>query len=338
MSVAQFHIDDLLGPISSEQPAGVDLRWAPEWDRIKEARRSDDQLASGKWAKKESKSADWRLTQELTMSLLRDRSKDLQLAMWMTEANIKLQGFAGLRDGLRTTRELMIRYWDKGLYPKMEDGPEDRAGPLEWLNDKLVDSIRAIPITARTDQGTDYSLIDFEDARRTGSEANCRTEHGDIDENKKRNYDQALADGHISMEMFERAVKETKRNSYEELHSNFIEAHQEFIALDKIVDERFGDAAPALSACRTGLNNISQAISDILDKVRLAEPDPKFGAKTKANRDAPSEQGVRSSANRSEPLVVRFPPSIESQPSAGATWQEAENLVRSGDTEKGLSR
>jgi len=218
MSVAQFHIDDLLGPISSEQPAGVDLRWAPEWDRIKEARRSDDQLESGKWAKKESKSADWRLTQELTMSLLRDRSKDLQLAMWMTEANVKLQGFAGLRDGLKTARELMIRYWDKGLYPKMEDGPEDRAGPLEWLNDKLVDSIRAIPITARGDQGTEYSLIDLEDARRTGSEANCKTEHGDIDENKKRNYDQALADGHISMEMFERAVKETKRNSYEELH------------------------------------------------------------------------------------------------------------------------
>src|SRR5262249_47410281 len=97
---------------------------------------------------------------------------------------------------------------------------------------------------------------------------------------------------------------------------------------------------PALSACRTALNNIKQAISDILDKVRLVEPDPKSGAKTKPNLDAPSEHGVGNSANRAESLVVRFPLSspsvIESQPLAGASWQEAENLVRLGDIEKGL--
>src|SRR5215469_6560150 len=223
MTVAQFQIDDLLDPISSEQPAGVDLRWAPEWDRIKEARRSDDHLASGKWAKKEIKSADWRLTQALAMSLLRERSKDLQLAMWLTEANIHLHGFPGLRDGLRTARELIIRYWEKGLYPKMEDGPADRAGPFGWLNDKVADLIRAIPITACGDQGRDYSFIDLEDARRTGSEASCRAANGEVDESKKRNYDQALAEGHISMEMFGRAVKETKRACYEELHSAFYE-------------------------------------------------------------------------------------------------------------------
>src|SRR5579871_4736244 len=150
-------IDDLLDPISADQPAGIELRWTPEWDRIREARRSDDGLDPGKWAKKETKSADWRLTRDLTRTALRERTKDLQLAMWLTEALIKLDGFAGLRDGLRLTRELLSRYWDKGLFPVMEDGPEDRAGPLQWLNDKLVDSIAAIPITVRGDQGRDYS-------------------------------------------------------------------------------------------------------------------------------------------------------------------------------------
>src|SRR5215467_7356306 len=107
MSVAQFHIDDLLGPISAEQPAGVDLRWTPEWDRIKEARRSDDTLESGKWVKKERKSANWSLVKELAESMLRQQSKDLQIALWLMEANLKLYGFAGLRDSLRLTRELL---------------------------------------------------------------------------------------------------------------------------------------------------------------------------------------------------------------------------------------
>src|SRR5262249_58554545 len=149
----KLYTDDLLDPISPDQPAGTDMRWTPEWERIREARRADDDLQSGKWAKRERKVADWGLVQDLCMTMLRERSKDLQLALWLTEANIKLQGFAGLRDGLYVTRELMVRYWDQGLYPSMEDGPEDRAGPFEWLSSKLVDSIVAIPITTREDQG-----------------------------------------------------------------------------------------------------------------------------------------------------------------------------------------
>src|SRR5262245_24811186 len=178
MSTALSYAHDLLDPISPEQPAGADMRWTAEWDRIREARRADDDLDSGKWAKRERKIADWKLVQELAVKMLRDRSKDLQLALWLTEANIKLQGFLGLRDGLRLTRELMTRYWDKGLYPTVEDGPEDRAGPFDWLNNKLVDSIAAIPITSRSDDGRDYSFIDLQDARRTGREDNCRGSDG----------------------------------------------------------------------------------------------------------------------------------------------------------------
>src|ERR1035438_1098706 len=193
MSTEPLVSDDLLDPISADQPAGVDLRWTPEWDRIKEARRADDGLDPGKWAKKESKAADWRLVRELTLPMLRERSKDLQLGMWLMEANLKLHGFAGLREGLRLTRELMARYWDKGLYPPMEEGPEDRAGPLQWLNDKLVDSITAIPITVRADGGQDYSLIDLHEARDVGSESSWKTADGIIDEEKKRAYDIAIA-------------------------------------------------------------------------------------------------------------------------------------------------
>jgi type VI secretion system protein ImpA len=338
MPTALLDIDDLLDPISPDQPAGSDLRWTTDWDRIKEARRADDGLDSGKWTKKERKTADWRLAKELATAMLRDRSKDLQLALWLTEANIKLHGFAGLRNGLRITRELMVRYWDKGLYPAIEDGPEDRAGPFEWLSNKLVDTITAIPITTRSDGAVDYSFVDRGDALRVGSEASCRASDGEIDDRKKKTYDQLLADGHVSIEMFERAVKETKRADYEVLHSEFQQTHEEFKALEKVVDEKFGDMAPNLAGCRTALSEIKQAIADILEKKRLDEPDvpPATGSASSPGAPGPGQE-----PDAADPVVLRFPISLpnvqEGQAPTGGTWLDAELLIRSGQVEKGLS-
>ncbi len=338
MPTEQLLSDDLLDPITAEQPAGADLRWTPEWDRIKDARRADDSLDSGQWAKRERKASDWPLVKDLVTAALRERSKDLQLALWLTESNIKLYGFPGLRDGLRITRELMVRYWDKGLYPTLEDGPEDRAGPFEWLNSKLVDSITDIPITVRLDGGPNYSFLDLKDARLVGSEKSWRAEDDAIDERKKKAYDQALAGGHVSMEMFDRAVKETPRAPFEELNADFQQTYDEFKALDKLMDEKFGDAAPNLSDCRTVLSELKQAISDILDKKRKEEPDAPV-ASLQASAEGSVEQGE--SSMDAGPVVVRLPLSLPNvqglQPAMSGSWQDAEMLIRSGQIEKGLA-
>jgi len=334
MATALLYTDDFLAPISTEQPVGADLRWTAEWDRIKEARRTDDELDSGKWVKKERKAADWRLVEELASSMLRDRSKDLQLALWLTEAGMKLHGFAGLRDGLRVTRELIVRYWESGLYPPMEDGPEDRAGPFEWLNNKLVDSITAIPITARGDGDQDYSLIDLKDARFVGSEASCLDADGELDSVKKKTYDAHLAKGHISLDMFNRALSATKRAPYEQLSSIVQEAFDEFKALERVIDEKFGDAAPNLAFCRNTLNEIRQEVLAILEKKRVEEPDAPVVATIEAAGANPGEM--------SNPVTVRIPLALtELSSSSGATggsWQDAEALIRSGQIDKGLSQ
>ena len=334
-SPKKLYIDDLLDPISPEQAAGADMRWSPEWDRIREARRADDELDAGQWTKRERKVSDWRLVRDLATEMLRNRSKDLQLAMWLTEANIKLQGFAGLREGLRITRELMVRYWDKGLYPSMEDGPEDRAGPFEWLNNKLVDSIVAVPITVREDQGRDYNFIDLEDARRVGSEANFKTKDGDIDSKKKKAYDEAVAAGHVSLELFDAAVKATKRRGYEPLSANFHQTYDEFKALEKIIDDKFGDAAPNLAACRTALSEIRQVVEDILEQKRRAEPDP-LPVVPQASEPIDAAQTSDGPAQTVRLPAAPLPPTKGAQPAFSDSWLEAESLIRSGQVDKGL--
>jgi len=332
MPTASLYTDDFLGPVSADQPAGADLRWTAEWDRIKEARRADDDLEPGQWTKKERKTADWRLVEELASVMLRERSKDLQLALWLTEAAMKRHGFPGLQEGLRLTRELMVRYWDNGLFPRMEDGPEDRSGPFEWLDNKLVDSIRAIPITVRGDGGRDYSLIDLLEARRTGSEASCRGADGETDAKKKRAYETALAQGRLSLEMLDGAVAATKRASYEELNSEFQQTYDEFRALDKVIDEKFGEAAPNLSTCRNALNEIRHEVGEILARKRKEEPDP-------APNDSSTQGGE--SGVPANPVTLRFPLSVtdttSSTGSPSGSWHDAETLIRSGQVDKGLA-
>ncbi len=331
MPTASLYTDDFLDPVSADHPEGMDLRWAAEWDRIKEARRADDDLESGKWAKKERKTADWRLVEELAAGMLRNRSKDLQLALWLTEAGMKRHGFPGLRDGLRLTRELMVHYWDQGLYPSMEDGPEDRAGPFEWLNNKLVDSITAIPITVRDDGGRDYSLTDLKDARWVGREVSCVDAFGEIDTAKKKAFDANLVQGHISLDMFDQAVATTRRAAYEELDSDFQQTHEEFKALEKTIEEKFGDVAPDLSVCRTALNEIRQEVSAILEKKRLEEPDPPRGL-----------SGAGGTDEKGNPVTFRFALSLPDMAgpagAASGSWNEAEMLIRSGQIDKGLAQ
>jgi type VI secretion system protein ImpA len=330
MPTAPSVIDDLLDPIPTEPPCGRDPRDAAEWDRIKEARRADDGLDAGKWAKKERKTANWRLVEEIATSVLRTQSKDLQVAMWLTEANLKLYGFAGLADGFRLVRELISRYWDQGLFPTIEDGPEYRAGPLSWLNDKLADSIATLPITRCPDQDRNYNLLDLQDARKVGSEAKFKSADGEIDEPKKREYDTAIANGHISMEMFQRAVKETDLASFESLQSDFERVYQEFKALEKVIDAKFGDAAPNLSACRTILGELQHEIASLVERKRKDQP----AAPVPDKPNAADSSGA-------DTVTVRFPLSGLSSSASGspaaASWQEAERLVRSGQVDAGLA-
>jgi tetratricopeptide (TPR) repeat protein len=211
-------------------------------------------------------------------------------------------------------------------------------GPFEWLSNKLVDAIMAIPITVRGDGGTDYSFVDWQDAFRVGSEANWKTPDGEIDGTKKKAYEQALADGHVSMEMFERAIQETKRADYEELNSDFLQTYDEFKALEKIIDEKFGDMAPNLSTCRTALSEMKQAIADILDKKRSAEPDP-LPVGNVLSRVGPSEETQhRAAAAPAAPRLSLPQGSLRESPvSAGDSWLNAETLIRSGQVEKGLA-
>src|SRR5947207_13625843 len=112
--------NDLLNPFSAGKPAGENLRYSPIFDKIKEARREDDDAPQGDW-KHERKVADWPLTVKLISEALATKTKDLQLAAWLAEAMLRKEGVAGLREVLDLIRGLLENFWDT-LYPELDDG------------------------------------------------------------------------------------------------------------------------------------------------------------------------------------------------------------------------
>jgi hypothetical protein len=145
------------------------------------------------------------------------------------------------------------------------------------------------------------------------------------------------------MEMFERVLSASSRAAQEELNGIFRQVSGEFKALEKVIDEKFGDVSPNLSDCRTCLREIDQALSDILAKKRKEEPNTSDAPSTPDSPAGPAstvepEQGLTDAA----PVVLRLPLSLTSvqgsQPATGGSWQEAEMLIRSGQVEKGLAK
>lgn len=85
--------EDLLTPIPGDNPSGPNLRYDPVYDQIKEARR-EDEGEQGVFHR-EAKKADVKLVIKLAGDTLATRSKDLQLAAWLTEALLRREGFPG---------------------------------------------------------------------------------------------------------------------------------------------------------------------------------------------------------------------------------------------------
>ena len=257
--------EDILTPIPGENPSGVDLRYDTKllvFDKIKEARRQDDELSQGAW-QSERKTANWPVALKLSQDTLATLSKDLQLTAYLTEALLQTERFAGLRQGLDLTYRLLTEFWDT-VYPVIEDGDRElRARPLAWIGSMLDFPIRSTPIVA-----AGYSYIAYKDSRVVGYEDQAKTDK----DRKARNT--MIEGGKIAPEVFDKAFSETPKAFYLEAEKD-LDACLEIIAtLDAFCDEKFKDDSPGFGRIKTAIVDVRQVVHSLLEKKREKEPDP----------------------------------------------------------------
>ncbi|MDR0786628.1 MAG: type VI secretion system protein TssA, partial [Gemmatimonadota bacterium] len=203
---------ELLSPIAGNSPTGVDLRYDPAYERIREARREDTVIATSDddpWKTKNPKVADWPLTIRLASEALASRSKDLQVAVWLTEALLRQEGFSAFGDGLNLLIGLLDNFWE-GLFPELEDGDAElRVAPLSWLALKLDLAVRSASIMPGG-----YCYLDYLEASQLPGEAEAKEDWGG---EKQQLRERALAEGKILPEQIEAATARASKEWYRSL-------------------------------------------------------------------------------------------------------------------------
>jgi len=256
-------LDDLLIPIEGANPSGANLRYDPVYDKIKEARREEDKPPAG-MTERDRKVADNPQVIKLATGLLQTKTKDLQIAAWLTEALVKQKGFGGLKDGLALCLGLVDKFWDT-VYPELEDGDaQSRGAPLGFVGSKLEIPVRLVPVVEKAP----YGLLDQLQSREVGYEDLAKS-----DEDKKRRA-QLLKDGKLAPEIFDKAFEDTPKKFYAQSEQDLDACLQTLAQLKKICDEKFGEDGPAFGPLQSGLEAARHLIHGCLQKKREKEPDP----------------------------------------------------------------
>jgi len=248
----QFDIEKLLSPISAEHPAGESLRYDGTYDKIRDARREDDvSLPQGIW-KTELRKAQWHEAESLCINALETRSKDLQIAAWLTEAWLNLYSFQGAASGIELMRALCESFWD-GLHPAIEDDDlEFRVAPLLWVNEKLSVSLKLRPITEPDAEGErPYCWSDWENASRMDNLA------------LRAGGPKTASDSAITAAKFQQSVILTPTAWFRALRGDLHKLLEACAALEGIVDAKAGSAAPGLLR----FSAVSESIATFLDSV-----------------------------------------------------------------------
>ena len=275
---AVLELEALLAPIPGDNPAGESVRYAGVYDAIQEARRADDDLNKGEW-QTEAKVADWRAVINLAIEALGTKCKDLQIGAWLVEALTKRHGFAGLTEGINLLHQLHEQFWDH-LYPEIEDGDlEFRAGPLNWLNEKLPPSIRGIPLTAGNPP---YAWNDWNESRTVDN----------LGRQNPEAMEAAIAEGKMTGEQFDKSVEATDRDFFESLFEDLSQSKEQLSRLEKTVDDKFGPDAPSLIKIRNAIDDCYQVVGGILKKKREEDPAYKPEADTTIIKGAHSPPGI----------------------------------------------
>ncbi len=346
----QIDIDAILAPFPGENPAGEDLRYSPVYEDIKEARRADDPLDRGAW-QHEMKASDWNKVIAAASDALIKKTKDLQIAAWLSEALITTEGFDGLAAGLKILNGFLRDSWDY-VYPVIEEGDMDfRAAPLEFMNEKVSPIIKGIPVTD-SKVTREYSYVKWQESRSVGYEADTKNQYGDTDLGKKGKRDEMIGEGKITAEDFDSAVAQSSTAFYESLAEKIKVCRDEFKKLDVIVDEKFGSQGPRISDLGSFIEEYERLITKILkdkgghipgaetEAIKAVEQQSleiEAGEEEEENKELQTLSGTET-AQKTQYIGISAAGVSDSMDYEKAVWQEALQIMKTSGIKKALDQ
>jgi type VI secretion system protein ImpA len=265
-----INFEAIMQPISEENPSGESLQYSGLYDEIREARRADDNLSQGSW-QIELKVADYRQVIGLAVPALERQTKDLQIAVWLSEALVKEYGFAGLRDSLKMLSGLQETFWET-LFPEIDEGDmEGRANAVEWMDMQVSFAVKGAKITG----GEGYGFFGYEDSKRFDIPENIDTLDSKDQQKYRELQTQAEKENRVTADKWRKEKIASRRAFYEELYFTLEECIAEFKEFNRVIEEKFErNQVPGTSNLKKALDDIQTLVKKLLEDKRAEEPDP----------------------------------------------------------------
>lgn len=330
--------DALLAPISEEAPAGSDPRADSSatslYYRVKDARNA---------ARAAERSAvdlggpvpeEWATVVDASIEVLSLHAKDLEIAAWMIEGLTRIEGFAGLRDGIKVMTGIVNQFWGY-CFPELdEDGIEGKVSAVAGLSGSgavgtLIQPVRLRPIT----QGSQWNFSYWSYAQAIDLE-----KVADPGRRKER-----IDNGAVSMEQFLQSVAETPAVYFGDLVSALDECLAALAEMSAAFDAVAGVDAPPVSALRDLLQEIVAAIRHLAASklASIALPETAIEDETQSEGGQEAEAGgagggsaavrrINGYANREEALaeLVRIAGYFRSTEPNSPTSYSLEGAIR----------
>jgi type VI secretion system protein ImpA len=269
----------LAAPLPGDAPAGSDLRqdFSPQslYYRLRDARaeaREIERRVDHDPAADAGVPLQWRTVRDLATRALSDHTKDLEIAAWLTEALVRLDGLAGLAAGSRVIAKLVSELWDFGLHPQPdEDGIETRVAPVTGLNGQGADGTLMQPLRktvlfpgpAGGPPVTYWQYLQSEDLETVTDAARRK---------------QRLAANVVPLADLAAAARQAGAVRLSALRTEAREAAEAWMLMAQALEDKAGSAAPPTGRVRDVLNAIA-AVANL-----YAPPDADFSG---ANAIAP---------------------------------------------------
>ncbi|MBM3546283.1 MAG: type VI secretion system protein TssA [Alphaproteobacteria bacterium] len=281
-----IEVEGLLQPISEAAAAGEDLRadQAPDsaYYKVKDARTSARAAERNETGDQTGIMVEeWRAVLELVPDLLTSRTKDLEIAAWYTEAMLRAEGFAGLRDAFRLATGLVEKFWD-GIYPLPDDdGIETRVASFTGLNGEGGEGTLILPMRkAVLLHGAERPLA-FWHLEKANEIAKI------TDQARK---ERMISEGAVTSDEVQAALAATPPAAVAALVEDIKECQEAFKALEKAFTDKCGNDAPPSS-------NIRQTLGAILDMLTFFAKDRLAMAQASAGaEEAPAGDGATTAA------------------------------------------
>ena len=289
---------DLLTPIAGDNPSGADLRYDNKlllYDKIREARRQDDDLNQGDWQHERKVGRLFR-GHPLTQDALATHTKDLQLAAWLTDALLRTEGFSGLQQGLTFCHALIGTFWET-LYPPIEDGDlELRVGPLEWLGAALEIPVKSVPIVR-----AGYDCSSTKNPSWSATKSRQRTTR------TRRRGPRKSPKASWRPKPSTRLLPKLPRRFIFRPKKIWTQCSRLCNRLDELCTAKFGNSAPSFGKLKAATEEVRHTVHQLLQKKREIEPDPVVVAPEPppaAAAAAPEGAGSEAAAGVPVPVAV----------------------------------